>query len=169
MSEVVALIQEEFKRRVFVESYSRIENCIDRLTQDQIWHKANKNTNSIGNLVLHLMGNVRQYICSGLGGQNDIRQRDLEFLASSACNTSILRTSMQNLKVDVTSVIDSLTEKNLIALYKVQGFEENGTSILIHVIEHFSYHVGQIAQYTKLLLDEDLGFYAGLDLNIKSK
>lgn len=114
------------------------------------------------------MGNVRQYICSGIGEQKDIRQRDLEFLASSACDASMLFEKMALLKTDVLEVIENLNEKKLTRNYMVQGFEESGMSIVIHVIEHFSYHIGQIAQQTKLLVDEDLGFYAGLDLNVKS-
>lgn len=169
MSELVSLIQKEYHRRIFEESYSRIENCISRITDDQVWQKPNDNTNSIGNLVLHLMGNVRQYVCSGIGGQTDTRVRDEEFLESSRCSKEELFLKMKSLQTDSLKVVDQLTEENLQTIYGVQGLEESGMSIMIHVIEHFSYHIGQIALYTKLLVDEDLGFYAGLDLNAKSK
>lgn len=92
----------------------------------------------------------------------------MEFLPASRCSTQELLEKMTNVQRDVTKVIDGLDERKLLKEYKVQGFQETGTSIVIHVVEHFSYHVGQIAQYTKLLKDEDLGFYAGLDLNIRS-
>ena len=49
--------------------------------------------------------------------------------------------------------------------WAVQGFSETGTAIILHVMEHFSYHVGQITLHTKLLLDIDTGYYAGQDLN----
>lgn len=165
---LVEQIKSEFRRRVFEESYERINICLDQLTEDQIWKKPNANTNSIGNLILHLMGNVRQYICSGVGGQKDIRKRDDEFLLSSRCTNQELLEKLSLLKTDVEKVIESLTEEKLLDDYKVQGFDEKGTAIIIHVIEHFSYHIGQVALYTKLLVDRDLGFYAGLDLNIKS-
>ena len=165
---MILLIQNEVKRRIFEESYSRIDNCLDRLTLDQIWHKPNQNANSIGNLVLHLLGNVRQYVCSGIGGQKDVRNRDEEFQLTSACSPEDLKVQMRLLEKDVIEVVNNLTEEKLISVYRVQGFEESGISIIIHVIEHFSYHVGQIAQQTKLLVDQDLGFYAGLDLNAKS-
>ena len=165
---MILLIQNEVKRRIFEESYSRIDNCLDRLTLDQIWHKPNQNANSIGNLVLHLLGNVRQYVCSGIGGQKDVRNRDEEFQLTSACSPEDLKVQMRLLEKDVLEVVNNLTEEKLISVYRVQGFEESGISIIIHVIEHFSYHVGQIAQQTKLLVDQDLGFYAGLDLNAKS-
>ncbi|MEE9372859.1 MAG: DUF1572 family protein [Saprospiraceae bacterium] len=168
MSQLINLIVAEYKRRIFDESFRRIENCISRLNYDQVWQKPNGNSNSIGNLVLHLMGNVRQYICSGIGGQKDIRQRHLEFISASACDLSVLYTKMAALKIDTTKVIDTLTEEKLVKTYMVQGFEEKGLNIVIHVIEHFSCHVGQIAQYTKILKNEDLGFYSGLDLNVKS-
>jgi len=129
---MIELIQSEFKRRIFEESFVRIENCLGRLTYEQVWQKPNHNANSIGNLVLHLLGNVRQYICSGIGQQKDVRQRSLEFLAESAVPSKELLARLELLK------------------------------------EHFSYHVGQIAVQTKLLVDQDLGFYAGLDLEAKS-
>ena len=165
---MVSLIQSEFKRRVFEESFDRIENCLERLSYEQVWHKPNSNTNSIGNLVLHLLGNVRQYICCGIGEQKDIRERSKEFLAESAVPSKELLHRLEALKGDVLQVIESLNETKLTKIYEVQGFSESGMSIVIHVIEHFSYHVGQIALYTKLLVDEDLGFYAGLDLEAKS-
>ena len=168
MSILVPLIQQEFRRRLFEESYVRIENCLSKLTYQQIWLSPNDNTNSIGNLVLHLLGNVRQYICSGIGGQKDVRERNQEFLSTSACKIEKLLSGLALLKEDVLPIIDSLTENILTKEYTVQGFDERGVNIIIHVIEHFSYHVGQIAQQTKLLIDEDLGFYSGLDLDVKS-
>jgi uncharacterized damage-inducible protein DinB len=165
---LVEALQKEFDRRIFEESYSRIENCLGRLTEKQIWHQLNESSNSIGNLVLHLMGNVRQYICSGIGGYKDERHRDVEFKSSSKCTKDELMDKMEILQSDVTKVIEELDEAKLLKVYKVQGFEELGMSIVIHVIEHFSYHVGQIAVQTKLLRNEDLGFYAGLDLNKRS-
>ena len=162
------LIAQEFKRRVFDESFVRIEKCLQMLSDDEIWTKPNDQTNSIGNLVLHLMGNARQYIISGLGGEKDERKRNLEFQMSSRCSTEELRSKMKSLKVELTEVINGLTHEQLTSTFRVQGFEEKGINIAIHVIEHFSYHVGQIALYTKLIKNKDLGFYAGLDLDAKS-
>ena len=166
--QLLLLIKKEVKRRLFEESYSRIDNCLNRLTDDQIWKKPNEESNSIGNLVLHLMGNVRQYLCSGIGAQKDIRQRNSEFLLSSRCTKSVLLEKMKELEKDVIDIIDALEEQRLTDQIEVQGFTESGMSIIIHVIEHFSYHVGQIAFYTKMLTNQDLGFYEGLDLDVKS-
>ena len=69
----------EAKRRMFDESQARIVQCLGKLTQEQIWRRPNVNSNSVGNLVLHLCGNIRQWIISGLGGAPDERQRDAEF------------------------------------------------------------------------------------------
>ena len=165
-NQIVEQIQNEFERRVFDESYSRIEKCLEKLTEEQVWKKTNKNTNSIGNLILHLLGNVRQYICSGIGRQEDIRNRPLEFHQASQIPKHQLEQGMFELQKDVLKVIEGLSETQLLQTYKVQGFTERGVAIVIHVIEHFSYHVGQIAQSTKLIKDEDLGFYTGIDLNV---
>jgi len=165
---MVSLIQNEFKRRVYEESYNRIQNCLDRLDYDEVWKKPNKNSNSIGNLILHLIGNARQYICSGIGHQMDTRERDKEFVLESVCSKEELVERLRQLRVEIEKVIEEIDREDLTKKYMVQGFRETGMSIIIHVIEHFSYHTGQIALYTKLMKDEDLGFYAGLDLNVKS-
>jgi hypothetical protein len=60
---------------------SRIVDCLGRLSNEQIWARGVENENSIGNLVLHLCGNVQQWIASGVGGEADVRDRDAEFAA----------------------------------------------------------------------------------------
>lgn len=159
----------EFRRRLFEECMPRIRNCIDRLTDDQIWYRPNNSSNSIGNLILHLEGNVRQYILSGIFDQKDIRQRQLEFDQKEIIDKEIIYSKLEVLMEEINQKIDSIQAGDLVKEKEVQGFKESVFSILVHVIEHFSYHTGQIAFYTKLLKDEDLGFYAGLDLDIKSR
>jgi uncharacterized damage-inducible protein DinB len=166
--QLLETIKSEVNRRIFEESYARIQKCLDRLTDDQIWTKPNDETNSVGNLILHLIGNVRQYMCSGIGGEKDIRERSKEFLLSSRCDKGELYLKMELLQKDVEKVVDQLNLSRLESEILVQGFTEKGMSIIIHVIEHFSYHVGQIALYTKLLTNRDLGFFEGLDLDATS-
>ena len=157
----------DVKRRLITESMPRINKCLDELSIEEVWHKQNANTNSIGNLVLHLCGNVRQYILSGIDGQEDVRERDLEFSEKGPIEVSILKEQLKSLMIEVDRALDRITPEDMIRNVRVQGFEENVTSILIHVTEHFSYHVGQITFYTKFIKDVDTGYYAGLDLNAK--
>jgi len=158
------LIKTEFNRRVFAESYPRIEKCLNELSDEQIWHRANENTSSVGNLILHLCGNARQWIISGLGNKEDARKRSEEFSEKGSVSKQILLDLMQNLKSDIQRVMETISEGNLAKNYKVQGFDETGLAIIIHVIEHFSYHTGQITLHTKLLKNIDTGFYKGVQL-----
>ena len=165
MSEVLAsrLIQEA-KRRIFEESYPRIFSCLNELTEEQVWKSVNENTVSIGNLVLHLCGNMRQWILCGLGNQNDERERSLEFEERSKVSKEELKTLMLNLKKEVLKELENLNEPELLAQKSVQGFNEDGVSILVHVIEHFSYHTGQISYIVKAVKNIDLGYYKGIEL-----
>lgn len=163
---VLSLIVTDVKRRLFIEGCTRIKKCLSELSKEEIWYKHNANTNSVGNLVLHLCGNVRQYILSGIDGQDDTRERSKEFSESGPLETTMLIHKLELLESDVAAALDRIIPSDLIEDRLVQGFDENVTSILIHVAEHFSYHVGQITYYTKYIRDVDTGYYAGLDLGV---
>ena len=153
------LLVKEFKKRVFDESYARIFKCLDQLNEDQIWFQFNEHTNSIGNLILHLHGNMRQWMMSTFNHSVDIRKRSLEFLIDSRITKSELKKLLLELKDELEPVLERMDINELVKEYKVQVYKENGVSIFVHVIEHFSYHTGQIALITKLLADKDLEFY----------
>lgn len=166
IKQIKELLVADINRRLFTEGADRIKKCLSHLSQEQIWYKHNDNTNSVGNLVLHLCGNVRQYILHGIDGQADIRERHLEFSETGPIATNILIEKLNQLESDVKAAFQRIEPGHLIEDRKVQGFDENVTSILVHVAEHFSYHVGQITFYTKYILDVDTGYYAGLDLDV---
>ncbi len=169
MSELVTINQlllKDVHRRLFTEGSTRIKKCLSHLSIDQIWHKQNANTNSVGNLVLHLCGNVSQYVLHGIDGQPDSRQRALEFSELGPLPTQQLIDKLNHLETEVTAALNRIQPTDLTQDRRVQGFDENVISILIHVSEHFSYHVGQITYYTKYILDVDTGYYAGLDLDV---
>jgi len=168
MTKVTDYLKKEFERRLIQEGYSRIEKCFSMLTEDQIWHKENANSNSMGNIVLHLCGNVRQYIISGIGDEIDTRERDKEFLLSSRINSKDLTQRISKTVTEANRLVQNMTEEDFLSDFKIQGFDENGTSTVVHVIEHFSYHVGQITYYTKMITDRSTGYYEGLDLNVTS-
>ena len=158
-----ALIQ-EVTLRLYDESLPRILKCIDQLTDEQIWWRPNETSNSIGNLVLHLCGNVSQWIGSGLGGLPDTRARQSEFDRREGINKEELSQLLQSTMTQILPVISNLPSEELLPKRAVQTFEESGLSILVHVTEHFSYHTGQIAYITKMLTDRQLGFYEGVIL-----
>ncbi|HEX5111849.1 MAG TPA: DinB family protein, partial [Saprospiraceae bacterium] len=146
------------------ESLPRIMECLDKITNEQIWWRPNETSNSIGNLVLHLCGNVRQWIGTGLGELPDHRKRQTEFDERRVIDKETLKSELSNTMLMAKDVISKVSEQALLQTRPVQTFEETGLTILIHVTEHFSYHTGQIAYITKMLTDKALGFYEGIPL-----
>ena len=151
------------------ENNVRIEKCLALLSEEEIWKKPNKSSNSVGNLILHLCGNIHQYIVSSLGNAADIRLRDLEFSTNEGYTKKELLDKILTTVGETTATLKSLKQEDLLAMKSVQGFDLSGVGIIIHVVEHYSYHTAQIAFWTKLLKDKDLGFYADQDLNVKNK
>lgn len=156
----------ETKRRILEESIERIKKCLDMITNDQIWQRPNKESNSIGNLILHLCGNARQWLICGLTDAPDTRNRSLEFDIHHNISKSEFITKLDELSSDISSLLKMIDVSKLVLPRKVQVFEETGISILIHVIEHFSYHTGQIVFYTKLLTNKQTNFYGHINLEI---
>lgn len=136
----------------------RIVRCLKALSEDQVWWRPHATSNSVGNLVLHLAGNVRQWIVSGLGGEQDRRERDKEF---SELGPLPRRTLIRRLESTVSAadrVLAKLSSTDLAREYSIQGFQVTGLSAVAHVTEHFAHHTGQIIYATKLQLGVDLGF-----------
>lgn len=163
--DITRLVVQEVKRRIVTESVPRIKQCLAQLNENEIWYRPNENVVSVGNLVLHLCGNLRQWVLSGLGGQPDRRQRDREFGETGPVPAEVLVEQMDTLMREVTAVLDQLTPQDLAAVRSVQGYQESGVAILMHVTEHFSYHTGQITYYVKTRKNVDLQYYGGQDLN----
>ena len=155
----------EVKRRIMEESVPRIKKCLAQLSEEEIWYRPNEHVVSVGNLVLHLCGNLSQWVLSGLGGQPDHRQRDQEFDRTEPMAAETLIQQMDTLMDEVREVLDQLTPEELIRVRPVQVYEESGISILMHVTEHFSYHTGQITYYVKTRKNIDMQYYGGQDLN----
>ncbi|MFQ5824336.1 MAG: DinB family protein [bacterium] len=155
----------ECERRLFDESLPRLKKCLTLLTQEEIWFSPNSETVSVGNLILHLCGNVRQWIISGLGGAPDTRVRSKEFSEPGPIPTIELLERLEKTMDEARSVLHNLNPKTLLDKRYVQGFDESGISILVHVMEHFSYHLGQIVYFVKSRKAIDLKFYRGIDLN----
>ncbi|MEQ8323227.1 MAG: DinB family protein [Vicingaceae bacterium] len=152
-----------------IENLDRLRICTNILEEDQLWEKPNASLNSAGNLLLHLNGNIQQYLLSGLTASKDARVREEEFNDNQKIEKEILW-EMHCKKVRSSlEVLNNLTDDSLKAVYHIQGFELCGIDVLIHVVEHYSYHTGQIALLTKLFTNKDLGFYQGKDLNKPNK
>jgi uncharacterized damage-inducible protein DinB len=136
----------------------RIEACVRQLYPEHIWWRPNPISNSVGNLTLHLEGNVRQWIVSGLGGAPDHRQRDGEFLELGPIPGSALLTRLRKAVTEADRVLRKLDAAALARTYSIQGFRVTGLRAVFHVAEHFSHHAGQIILLTKMLEGKDLKF-----------
>lgn len=157
----------EIKRRLFEENVPRLKKCLSELTTEQIWYRPNNSSNSIGNLVLHLQGNVRQWVIAGLGKNPDVRKRQEEFDEKGPVSTEKMLTDLDNLMIEVNTILNKVKATDLLEVRNVQAYKESGLSILVHITEHFSYHVGQMTYIVKMLKDKDMGYYDGHDLEAK--
>lgn len=144
------------------QSESRIEQCLDRLSDEQIWTRSAETENAIGNLVLHLCGNVGQWILSAVGGAPDVRDRDAEFAAKGDVSAGELKQRIRERVEDSIPVIETLTPEQLLEVVQVQSYDVTRLAAVYQVVTHFSEHAGQIYFATKLLTAEDLGFYGHL-------
>ncbi len=168
---MTAFTKELIEQSIFrmEENNDRIEKCLALLSEDEVWKKPNASSNSVGNLILHLCGNIRQYIVASLGKADDFRNRDSEFSATGGFTKKELLGKLISTVAAAVNTLKDLKDQDLLAVKSVQGFDLSGIGIIVHVVEHYSYHAAQIAFWTKLLKDKDLGFYADQDLNVKNK
>jgi len=137
----------------------KIERCLEKLTDEQIWWRANEESNSIGNLILHLCGNVRQWIICGVGAQPDHRDRDSEFAQREIISREELLSLLRSTLAEVDNTLRDLDPSLLLEHRKIQGNDVELLEAIFHVTEHFSMHTGQIIMLTKMMNSEDLRFY----------
>ena len=137
----------------------KIERCLAKLSDEQIWWRANPEGNSIGNLLLHLSGNARQWIVCGLGGENDRRTRQQEFDERSVIPGCELLSILRRTLDEVDTVLDNIDPELILNHHHIQGTEVTALEAVFHVVEHFSMHTGQVILITKTLTGEDLHFY----------
>lgn len=140
----------------------RIENCVAQLTPDQIWWRGQENSNAIGNLILHLSGNVRQWIISGVGGVADARDRDAEFGQRETIPPEELLHRLRATVREACEVLSHAASQDLATRRHIQRWDLTLLEAIHHSTEHFALHAGQIAYATKLLTGSDLGFYSAV-------
>ena len=154
----------EFSHRKLIDHYwARMEACVGPLTPEQIWWRPNEASNSIGNLLLHLNGNVRQWLVASFNQSPDERDRPAEFAAAEGFSAPQLLEKLGVTMNEAGDVLKRLTEADLLAPYEIQGYHVTGLEAVYQVVEHFGLHYGQIAYIAKSLSGRDLGFYSELD------
>ena len=145
------------------ENLDRIDTCLTELPPASVWARDSEHENAVGNLLLHLEGNVRQWILSGIGAKSDQRDRPSEFSARTGANASVLFAQLRGTIGEAVALIRSLPHPRLTETVCIQGFDTTVLSAIFHVVEHFSGHTYQIILLTKRFTGKDLGFYSYLN------
>lgn len=159
-------IRESVKR--LRENTPKIGKCLDEMSDADVWQRPNPSCNSVGTIIVHLCGNITQYIISSLGGTEDRRERDKEFATRGGLTKTELFNKLNATVEQAVGIIENIQPGDMLTKKSVQGFDLSAIGIVIHVVEHYSYHTGQIIYWTKMLKDKDLEFYKNIDLNRKN-
>jgi uncharacterized damage-inducible protein DinB len=145
------------------QSGERIQACTQRLTDEQMWWRGGENENAMGNLLLHLCGNMNQWIGTGVAGKPDTRDRDAEFDARMGASRDVLLQQLRDTVAETARIITTLPHEQLAEpMTPVQGYNVTKLEAIGHVVEHLGYHTGQVVYLTKALTHADLGFYGHL-------
>jgi uncharacterized damage-inducible protein DinB len=131
----------------------KIRDCVRRLDEEQLWWRPNSESNSVGNLLLHLCGNLAQWILSSFGGEEDRRRRPEEFAADRTHSAAELLARLEEVVRRCQATFAGLGAAELASTRVVQGGPHTGLEIVIHPVEHMSYHTGQIVYVAKMLLE----------------
>jgi uncharacterized damage-inducible protein DinB len=137
----------------------KISNCVAQLTDEEIWWRPQEASNSIGNLILHLCGNVRQWVISSAGPRAFNRERQQEFDERRIIARAELLTLLQQTVSEAIEVLNQFDVNRLSEKRMVQGSEVTLLHAIFHATEHFSMHTGQIIYITKMIKGQDLSFY----------
>jgi uncharacterized damage-inducible protein DinB len=157
------VIEEAFllqSRRLLTDSYlPRIETAVRGLSDEQVWWRANAESNSVGNLLLHLAGNVRQWIVSGFGGAVDHRDRQREFDERGPLPAAELLARIRSAVEDADRVLAHVAPATLLEHRRIQTYDVTVLQAVYTVVEHFSMHTGQVIALAKMWKG-DLGLYS---------
>lgn len=151
LAESVRLLEEDHLPRLRV--------AVTALDPADLWWRPNVASNSVGNLLLHLAGNLRQWVVSGVGGEPDRRRRREEFEAEGTGDAAAILDVLEAAVRDATSVLQGMDPDRLGSIITVQGREATVLGAIYHAVEHFSMHVGQVLWIAKARSGRDLGLY----------
>ncbi len=161
-SQLATLFLEFSRQKLLGQFWPRLRQCVESLTDEQVWWRPNAASNSIGNLILHLNGNVTQWLVDSFNRDEDKRNRPEEFAVEGGLTAAELLAKLGATMERAAQVLDRLTVEELLAPYEIQGYHVHGLDAVYQVVEHFGLHYGQIAYITKSLTGRDLGFYREL-------
>jgi uncharacterized damage-inducible protein DinB len=162
-TDVPALFLEQSRQKLLQQCWPRLRGCVETLTDEQLWWRPNEACNSIGNLLLHLNGNVREWLVVSFNRLEDNRNRPAEFNQRESISSSVLLDQLGATIQQASEILARLTSADLTAPYEIQGYKVSGLEAVYHVVEHFAMHYGQVLYIVKTLSGADLGFYSELN------
>ena len=162
-AEVSTLFLEHSRQKLCEQYWPRLKGCVESLTEEQLWWRPNEACNSIGNLLLHLNGNVRQWLVASFNRLEDSRNRPVEFSQRESISASTLLDRLGATMQQAEEVLARLPRDDLLARYEIQGYQVSGLDAVYQVVEHFGLHYGQVLYIVKTLNGADLGFYSELN------
>lgn len=136
------------------DSLGKIEHCVGQLTDEQIWWRPRPEMNAIGNMLLHLSGNLRQWIVCGIGGAVDQRVRSAEFSRVDGIPKSTLLQSLQQTVREAQECLARTSDEGMLVARRIQGFDVTGWEAVFHTLPHFQGHTQEIICLTRLILGE---------------
>jgi uncharacterized damage-inducible protein DinB len=136
----------------------RIKHCLDQLTDEQVWQRPTESMNSIGNLILHLCGNLRQWIVAGIGGEKDLRQRSKEFSERGPISKTELVRHLEEVVALAQDALKKASAQDLLRRRCIQGFDVNGLEAIFDSVPHFRGHTQEIIHMTRFLLGDAYTF-----------
>jgi uncharacterized damage-inducible protein DinB len=137
----------------------KLRHCVEALPPTAVWSRPNPTSNSVGNLLVHLTGNVTEWILGGVGGRQINRYRAGEFAQSDGADAKKLLDDLENVLSGADAVLGALTESDLQRSLVIQDRETTVLAAVYHVVEHFSMHTGQIIFLTKMYAPGKIQFY----------
>ena len=156
MDAIAAAFLHKSRTLITADYLPKIERCLDRLSDADIWWRANEASNSIGNLILHLCGNVTMWIVGGVGSLPFERHRQREFDERREIPASDLRNRLRGVVLKADEVMSSVGPDELLSRRHIQGYDVTVLDAIYHVVEHFSMHTGQIILLSKARVEGDL-------------
>jgi uncharacterized damage-inducible protein DinB len=137
----------------------KIRRCVDALPRQAVWARPNQSSNSVGNLLVHLTGNVSEWILGGVGGRSITRYRAGEFLQRDGADGPKLFGNLETVLSEADSVLANLGEQDLERSIVIQARDTTVLAAVYHVVEHFAMHTGQIIYLTKIYAPNKIHFY----------